>query len=331
MKKVLFFTVFTILGLASCSKSEIEYDNQPQEISLFAVNKVATKAPVREADFPYNMAVAAYLAAGNGVTTGRNYFTTTQFSKNGSYWTGGKYWPISAATLNFLAVAPEETGVVTTSINDDLATSTTIVTNNHNWNTQYDVMYAAVRASKAAGSAPNNPDGNAEQGADVDMVFKHAYALVDFYFTQSNSTPMPEIIINSITVNDVACNGELTLTVNNSTSATESINVVQDWSDYDPNTDIVVPTKPSVVFKLSTTKTRYHEGIMLIPNKAMSSFVINYTIDGQIFDYTYTPNFPLTWTAGTKYTYNITMTPALIQVDPSVDDWGTSESDVTLN
>ena len=323
MKKILFFTVFAILGLASCSKSEIEYDNQPQEISLFAVNKVATKAPVEGNTFPsdYDMMVAAYLAAGDGVTTGSDYFTTTHFSDNGSYiWTGGKYWPISAATLNFLAVAPVNINIQTTST---AAQSVTEVTNNES--NQFDVMYATARASKTAGNAPGN----------VSMVFKHAYSLIDFQFKKTVSDV--KIKINSITLTNVACNGTLTVSVSNATASTGELTTNQVWTA--TKASLTVPGSELTIPAPATPEvfTRFNSGIMLIPEHPMTSFVIDYTITvgsdtPQNFTYTWTPTSPLSWNAGKKYIYNITMTPALIQVNPSVEDWSTqTPSDVTLN
>ena len=332
MKKVLFFTVFAILGLASCSKSEIEYDNQPQEISLFAVNKVATKAPVEGTTFPYvyKMMVAAYLADGDGVTTGgRDYFTATPFSKNGDYdyWTGGKYWPISAATLNFLAVAPEVEDVVETTTLDSpfAAKSVTTVSGNEFLATQYDVMYATARASKTAGNAPSN----------VSMVFKHAYSLIDFNFKKTVSDV--DIKINSITLTEVACNGTLTVSVPNATASTGELTTNQVWTA--TKASLTVPGSELTIPAPATPEvfTRFNSGIMLIPEHPMTSFVIDYTITvgsdtPQNFTYTWTPTSSLSWDAGKKYIYNITMTPALIQVDPSVENWSTQpSSDVTLN
>lgn len=317
MKKSLFLAVFATICLASCTKSEIEYDSQPQEISLFAVNKVATKAPVETTAFPndYDMMVAAYLAAGNGVTAGRDYFKASRFEKNGSFWTGGMYWPISAATLNFHAVAPQVANVVATDESSTAAQSVTTVNDNDTWNAQYDVMYAAVRASKDAATPPT----------DVDMTFKHAYSLIDFNFKKASLTPSPTITINSITIYGVACDGILTVNVANSTDATGTApEATHVWNSYTPE-NIAVPREPSTTFTLTTTNQRYYKGIMLIPNAFMNKFVINYTIDGQTFDYTYVPASS-TWAAGTKYIYNITMTPSLIQVDPTVTVWGNDSS-----
>ena len=113
MKKVLCFAAAAMALFAACQKTTVVYDNGgQQEIAFFAVNKTATKAPVSNTTFPetYAMQVAAYLADGDGVATGgRNYFNGTTFTKpnDGTYWTGGQFWPLSAATLNFIAVAPE--------------------------------------------------------------------------------------------------------------------------------------------------------------------------------------------------------------------------------
>ena len=117
MKKIFLIAASAMMVLASCTKVVINYpeDAQPQEIAMFAVNKSATKAPVggavEGATFPtdYNMMVAAYLVSGTENTTPGEYFTNKIFAKKGSAatWTGGQYWPVSAATLNFVAIAPE--------------------------------------------------------------------------------------------------------------------------------------------------------------------------------------------------------------------------------
>jgi hypothetical protein len=76
MKKFLFFAASAIALFASCQKTEINYQNGPQEIALFAVNKTATKAPVANNVFlnDDNMDVVAYLSAGDGVATGGSIF-----------------------------------------------------------------------------------------------------------------------------------------------------------------------------------------------------------------------------------------------------------------
>lgn len=318
MKRFLFFAAAATMFFAACQKTEVVYDNGPQEISFLAVNKTATKAPVEGTAFTHgNMQVSAFLAAGDGVTTGRDYFKDVTFAGSTAF-TGGQYWPISAATLNFLAVAPEVTDV-TTDFNATNAASGSTTTVTDNLTNQHDVMYSVARKNKTAGSAPEN----------VSMTFHHAYAWLDFTFKKSAGAP--EITINKITVNDVACDGTLTVTVSNAGSSSAVLSTVQDWDGFTP-ADLEVPA-PTSPFNLTESDVEYNKGILLIPEKSMESFVINYTIAGQTFDYTYTPSPAVTWQHGKRYVYNISMNPSAITIVPDVEAWdGDSvDSNVTDN
>lgn len=319
MKRFLFFAAAATMFFAACQKTVVVYDNpDPQEISFLAVNKTATKAPVEGTAFTHgNMQVSAFLAAGDGVTTGRDYFKDVTFTGSTTF-TGGQYWPISAATLNFLAVAPEVTGV-TTDFNATNAASGSTTTVTGNETNQHDVMYSVARHSKTAGSAPTN----------VPMTFHHAYAWLDFTFKKSAGAP--EIKINNITVNNVACNGTLTVTVTNAGSSSDPLSTTQSWGTPTP-TDLNVPS-PVGDFTLTTAATEYAKGILLIPEAPMTSFVISYTIADQTFEYTYTPSPAVTWQHGKRYVYNISMNPSAITIVPDVEAWdGDSvDSNVTDN
>lgn len=358
MKKVLCFAAAALTLFAACQKTTVVYDNsEPQEIAVFAVNKTATKAPVAGTDFPddYDMQVAAYLAAGDGVTTG-DYFDGTTFTKGETNWAGGKYWPVSAATLNFLAVAPqveatataaedETAGATITTVfgttpvnptaeggdetpekTNYVSQSVTTVTNNDA--NQYDVMYAVVSASKVAGSAPSA----------VGMTFNHAYAWLDFKFSKTNDeTGAPTIKINSVTVNGVATDGTLTVTIANYNSSEDNLTASQSWTSTVDNDGIVVPAvtdTEQILTKdetLTTTPTQYYNGLLLIPEHPMTSFVINYTTTvggvSHTFDYTYNAPTTPSWTAGYKYTYDIKMSFSQIEVSPSVSTWEDYDAD----
>lgn len=345
MKKFLCFAAAALTLFAACQKTTVVYDNdEPQEIAVFAVNKAATKAPVEGETFPelYAMQVAAYLAAGDGVTGGRNYFDGVTFSKGEDSWVGGQYWPISAATLDFLAVAPQVEGsgdatpVITTVFdsNNPVSASTTTVKNNET--AQYDVMYAVGRQTKVAGTAPEN----------VGLTFAHAYSWLDFTFrTENTGTGAPEIKINSITVNEVACNGTMTVTVTSDDDdwAEGTLSATSAWPNPTP-VSLTVPVEDNYEFVLTADSdagtdgnqpAEYAKGLLLIPESPMSSFVIDYTItigqNAQNFTYTFTPDSPLTWEAGKKYTYNIVITLSEIMVTPSVTEWSdTDEEDNSL-
>ena len=319
MKRFLFFAAAATMFFAACQKTVVVYDNpDPQEISFLAVNKTATKAPVEGTTFEHaNMQVSAFLAAGDGVDAGRDYFKDVTFTGSTTF-TGGQYWPISAATLNFLAVAPEVTGVTTNFGTPNAASSsTTTVTGNET--AQHDVMYSVARHSKTAGSAPTN----------VPMTFHHAYAWLDFTFKKSADAPV--IKINNITVNNVACNGTLTVTVTNADSPSATLSTTQSWGTPTKKNLSVPP--PAGDFTLTTAATEYAKGILLIPEAPMTSFVISYTIVDQTFEYTYTPDPAVTWQHGKRYVYNISMNPSAITIVPDVEAWdGDSvDSNVTDN
>ena len=111
MKKSLILVASALMIFAACSKTEVNPTGGPQEITVMAVNKVATKAPVSTALYPedYNMKLAAYLTAGASDGTKHDYFDGTDFSFLGDSWTGSKYWPLTSSTLNFLAVTTPKT------------------------------------------------------------------------------------------------------------------------------------------------------------------------------------------------------------------------------
>ena len=231
MKKILLIAASAMMVFASCTKVNVNYpDNgQPQEIAMFAVNKKATKAPVAGETFPtdYDMMVAAYLASGDLTENGNgDYFDGTLFTKgSGDFWTGGKYWPVSTSTINFLAIAqqPESspyTGDVsevvfgvgeTTKSNFTKQAVVTFVNNQttaDNYN-QFDLMYAAGQGVHTVGG----------DYANVEMTFKHALSWIKFTVATNVKNTSANDNTYSMTVNSICLSGASyggTLTVDNS-------------------------------------------------------------------------------------------------------------------
>lgn len=325
MKKVLCFAAMAMAIFASCQKTEIVGNNDgPQEIGIFAINKTPTKAPVEKTEFPteYGMAVSAYLAKVDGGISGvRNYFTNCPFTYADATatWTGNQYWPLSDAVMNFHAIAPVVENVITTTFTNTTNCAETSVTEvKNNETSQYDVMYAVARGTKE-----NNTS------TAVDMKFKHAYCWLDFNF--NTSADAPTITINSITVNNVACNGELTVSATNMGSALdgEPVSAKASWKATATNINV-----PASTLTLSTTPTEFEKGILLIPSSdtKMTSFVINYTMGTQTLNYTYTAPSDMNWEEGKRYIYNISMLPTKISISPSVQGWdGDNEGNQTNN
>lgn len=351
MKKFFLIAASALMVIASCTKVNVNYpDNgQPQEIALFSVNKNMVKAPVTGTTFSAadNMRVSAYLASVTGGTPA-SYFENILFNKqqNGNNWVAGQYWPISAATLNFVAVTQKGGGVdlkedkiawsdnkftVTVDYNTaGDATADPAVSQTYN---QSDIMYASVRAS-------NNGDGSAPSA--VDLEFNHALAWIKFAF-KSNVTTEGTLVINSVELY-APYNGTLTVTPDNYTvsDANSALNATAAWTD--PGflklkvSDQSNALPSDMDLKGVTDYTAFGSGMLVVPNTAAYTgnnkpyFTINYTIkqgDGSK-QYSYKHDLStVVWEMGKKYTYNINITLHEIKVSPTVGDWTPYDNDNT--
>lgn len=324
MKRFLFFAAAATMFFAACQKTVVVYDNpDPQEISFLAVNKTATKAPVDGTTFPPGdkMQVAAYLASG-GTAVG-NYFGKTEFEESGGYWTGGKYWPITASTINFLAVSePASASPAVTTFNATNAAQSASVVLTGNATAQYDLMYAAGQGKCSSGVYPK-----------VDMQFRHALTWL-FFTVKANVAAT--VTVNSITVKSTAVDG--TLAINNSANYAATTDVTSSSATIDATwtpgtkadqTVVGIPVDCAVALQV------YNFGSLLVlPTASESkSFTINYTITNGSYEttYNYTHNFTSEWNMSSKYTYNITIGLNVIEIDPDVIAWTTeTASNVTL-
>ncbi|MBR2129114.1 MAG: fimbrillin family protein [Bacteroidales bacterium] len=308
MKKFLFLTVAATMAFASCNKTEVVYTDGPQEIAMFAVNNVATKAPVADATFPVGdkMEVAAY-----SLTEGEGYFEQTTFSKTSTYWTGtpARFWPVTAATLNFLAVSePASDSPLTIEFNDTYYASGAAVTLADNSSKQYDLMYAAGQGVRTT-TAPEK----------VDMVFKHALSWINFKVKDAANTG--KIRVKSLTLNDCYYTGNLLLTNSKYDQASvTSADVEAAWTRTGTAADMLVYGTEVLC---TDTAQEYGTGLLVVPGATTGAgFTIVYTIaNGADITFTTTEALtPVTWEAGKKYTYVIGF-GALneIAINPTVD------------
>ena len=334
MKKFFFLAVAATAMLAACNKTEIVPTSDPQEISFVAVNKVATKAPVVGDTFLVgdNMDVVAYLAAGDGATAG-TYFTETLFTNvsGTTTWAGKRYWPLSDATINFLAVTNTGGGVAGHVQNTFKPTTpasevVSVLTGNDDV-TQTDLMFAAGQGTRNQGDAYTA----------VGMVFKHALSWINFKVRTGNglTDADPKIAINSITLNNVPVNGTLTVTNGNyATTGGECVtaNLGAAWSFTDTGranmklieSGIVTDSHADDLLLTDAYKEFGGNGVLVIPSD-QTSFTINYTItqpDGTPNTFNYTYNLNDDWLMAKKYVYHITMTLTEILIEPSVASWG---------
>ena len=321
--------------------------NQPKEISFAPIAQPSTRAnafsPVSGTAFPdnYTMEVSANLNAG------LTYFSDITFAKGDAYWAGdpAQYWPLSASTLNFLAVtnwATTPASVVSTAFTN--CAQSAVVTLGDNKPTdltspsataaQHDLMYAVGRGIVAQSDNSLTYTGNAAgTAAPVDMEFKHALAWVNFTVkTQASYTGFQ---LRYIKLKGAYYGGTYTLTnttnynyvydggENNSRTATPITGV---WSSpTNQGESITVPGWTSGT-AVTTTPAAVGNGLVVVPTNGITpatnsftGFEIGYTFNGQDLTYTYNDNVVLE--QAKKYTYAINFTLTEIEINPSVADW----------
>lgn len=317
MKKYLFLISVAGLAITSCTQVTDEFTGAPEsrEIAFKAFTTPNTRAAVDGTTFPttLDMKVAAYQVEATGGSAG-TYFAATTFSKGTTYWEGSpkKYWPLTAAYINFLAIAnanaDNNTGVTWGS---DKADEVEIVMAD-NSTAQRDLMYAR-------GNGAVTQDGNTLTFPDkVDMVFKHAQAWIDFK-VKAKTDVETAITINSITLTGAKYAGTYTVTHTNY-DAKESQAVAGAWSALGDAKNITIPFNTA----LTTSLVQVGSGLMIVPDGTaaddFTSFTINYTFDGKAYTYTYTPATKSVDQAK-HYIYEITFQLHEIFINPTVTDW----------
>ena len=356
MKKNLFILAVAAVALASCSSDDTIAENsnvgknQQKEIAFMPVTQKATRAAVDGTVFPttLSMKVAAY-----DVTNTRDFFAATTFSHSGSgtIWTGGKYWPLSVTDINFLAIAnanaDNETGVTwgapTTSASPYASKAVVVMSDNSS--AQRDLMYA-----KGFGQVTQSGTNGLTFPTNVPMVFEHAQAWISFTAT-ADATSGGKVTLNYITLNGASYSGTYTIThANYNASSGQTVsgvwtalgnkgtdngdqptNVIANvttpytqtvtWTGWDDDSDAGTANVKTIP---NGSVLTIGDGLMIVPDDAATgdfiSFTVNYTLDGNTYNYTYTP-------ASTNveqkkhYIYDITFKLHEIQISATVTDW----------
>lgn len=337
MKKSLILFSVAALALVSCAKVQDVYTPEAQEIGFQALNQPVTKAAIQTTTFPdQSMDVVAYLVGGG------NYFEKTTFSNSsyataGSTWKGGRYWPLSASTLNFMAV----TGATATAHNTFAAaaagynaTATVAYTtaNGYDEDSQIDVMYA-VGQGKVVQTAGGNTLSFGTDGK-VSLPFQHALALIKFQVKGNSSVETSgtnAITITKIELNGAHYTGTLLVTNgdNKQADAAQSVASVAWTTDAAVVNDVAIP----VILNQALTNTYAPAdndtwaARLIVPGAAygFNNFKVTYVMDSKTYTYTYYPSgSSATDTyveAGKVYNYQLNFKLHEIEVSPSVNDW----------
>lgn len=253
------------------------------------------------------------------------------------------FYPIGYGDFNFLAYSKGES------------------TPSATWNGAQEVTLEVTKACLTDDILYGGGVQNAKAHAAAAMLFGHAQAWLTTRFTVDAGSPEDVLQINKVTWQDVYASGELNIKFNNATASykadatwnfftQETSNVVMpdrtsdptyntfvkcarkykknpDGSyEKDPATGEFVPVNDGEVNKTDNlTKQNYLD--MLIPAQAKKSFVIEYTLGDQTYEYT-VDNDDLTtgdWEMGTHYIYNIQFSITEITTAPTVKIWAEKE------
>ena len=326
MKKIYLTLCVAALALVSCVKSNDVYTGSPESreiaFSSFAMN--AVKAPIDGNVFtPASMKVAAY-----DVTNSRDFFAETTFTKDNESgtWKGGKYWPLSAAYINFLAYAELNDTEGSSATWDVVAGETSekasgvVLVMADNKTAQSDLMYAI------GNGAVTQSDNALTFPANVPMEFKHAQAWISFYADAYDATSGGKVTLSSITLNGAKYSGTFTVTHANYNAAS-SQSVAGAWSALGAAANVAVPnwTSAAIAYDSEGDGVVVGDGLLIVPDDDsetddFTSFTIAYTLDGNSYSYTYTPAARNVDQAK-HYIYNINFHLHEIEVAATVTDW----------
>ena len=340
MKKHLFLFAAAAVALASCSSDDTIAENssvgnqQQKEIAFFPLATPTTRAAVDGVTFPtsMNMQVAAFDA-----TNHREFFSETEFSYVGSktypdeasaksYWTGGKYWPLSPTYINFLAYADFQGSTKTLNwgtddpdVNPTLALT---VTDNHE--AQKDLMYSwGYGEVTQSGSTLVFPKY-------VAMQFKHAQAWITFNAKAKEEGESNKVTLKSITLVGAKYNGVYTVTFTNGRK-NASQSVAGAWSSLGDAQNVEVPgwTAATIAYASTGDGQAVGNGLMIVPDDTeagdFTKFTIAYSLDGKDYTYDYTPA-STNVVQGNHYIYNIVFDLHEIEITPTVLDWSDQEA-----
>lgn len=322
MKKFLVLLSAAALLLVSCAKVKDVYTGSPEsrEIAFSPLAQPATKAAISDGVFPTSskMYVAAYDA-----TAGAPLFDAAEFSySSGTLWTGGKSWPLSPARINFLAYAELQGGSAAWATPN---ASSVVLTMADNSSAQKDLIYAK-------GSAAVTQSSNTLTFPDyVAMSFQHAQAWITFTANATEASS-GRVTVNSIKLNGAKYSGAFTVTMSGYNTDNPSVSGAWTSVGEAPASGVTI-TGPGSAITHGASGTAIGNGLLIVPDPAsesdFASFTINYTLDGNTYNYTFTPASTEV-SAGNRYTYNIEFSLHDIAISAGVQPW-TTGSGVDVN
>lgn len=299
MKKIFILATAAIVAFASCTKSEVVYNQGQQEIGFRQFTGSMTKGdPTNLSELvggPTTMGVYAHISDGN-----QAYFSNAKFVKPtdaSNNWGGEpkRYWPLQDK-LDFTVYAPYVDGTTYNATNAQLtvqvATNTTA---------QEDFLYGVKRYTDQGKTA-----------VAVPVVLRHALSKLTFK-VKSNVSGLFKI--TKVELVDAVQDGSFTVT-------------------YGATPDIAVSTGSTkgtcnvyaaeAASSLSVTESYQDLGSKLVFPIGSGSNEAKLRITYNMVDATglvAVVNLNHDWSNGKHYTYSVDITATQILLSPSVEDW----------
>lgn len=298
MKKIFILATAAIVALASCTKSEVVYNQGQQEIGFRQFTGSMTKGNALS-DYATTMGVFAYHNGTTAYITNGSFKETTPSS---GIWGGNPtkyYWPLQGK-LDFTVYAPhQETGVEYTFADKKLT-----VTIADNSTEQVDYLYGKKWYKDT--EKPATPSNG------VSVVLKHALSKVTINVGANENSIFT---VSSVLLKDTYQTGSYEVSYTTATDHTSAV------TSSGSTTDMEFVATPS--WTPTTILTDCTASKLVVPSD-QTSIVITYKMAGSTADLTATIDLSsdsAKWETGKHYTYNITLKADQILFSPEVEDW----------
>lgn len=304
MKKFYVFAAVAIAVLASCTKSEVVYNQGQQEIGFRQFTGSMTKGdPTNLSDLvggPTTMGVFAHINDSNPYQA---YFSNANFVKpaSGNNWGGNpkRYWPLQDK-LDFTLYAPYVDGTSYDAYTKKLTVNVAV-----NTSVQQDFMYGTQRYMATEKTASGVP-----------VVLKHALSKVSVKI-KSNVDNLFKV--TKVEIVDPIQNGSFVVTYGDATSIA-----------MDPGSTKGTVETYSGPEKAITSSSLVDFGSKLVfpVTSNAAKLRITYNME-KATELEAVVDLSDAWASGMHYTYNVTLTATEILLTPTVVEWtdGTTSPD----
>lgn len=303
MKRFIICAAAAIVALASCSKTQVVYNDAPEEIGFKAISGVMTKEPVLDLIFPDDqpITVMAYNNAGKA-----SYFTETVFKINDetSEWEAdnAQYYP-TTGSLDFVAYTEHATkDLVTVASTGNESYTYTLADNSSD---QHDFMVSEYIV------------GIEKTSNAVAIPFRHALALIQVNIKCTGTN----VTVTSVSLAGTKQAGEVTVEYSGADAANSNVAPTIGTWDVDGIAATELTKEEEMILTKGADFSPYAY-FLVVPEDGTDGKVltVNYELNGNSISHpiNLTESAATTWVTGTKHKFDITIGLEEITFTPSI-------------